>query len=228
MMNIASRCKTLFYRLVAVGLGVTYGFQVFLTVGGAIKLIPMTGVTLPFVSYGGSSIISSLVMFALINGMYNMRLDESGMKMTEKVKMQKNNQQQKQRRKRHRGVKKKETDIVEGSKKGLRNRETNIISFVFIGLFAIMIVYLCVFNIKDAKDVINNPYNKKNRCQADKVVRGDICLLMEQCLQRLMRQMTVQRQECIHRKKLFSVIGYNSRTKMELVNRNYYLLSGDR
>lgn len=76
MMNIASRCKTLFYRLVAVGLGVTYGFQVFLTVGGAMKLIPMTGVTLPFVSYGGSSIVSSLVMFALINGMYNMRQDE--------------------------------------------------------------------------------------------------------------------------------------------------------
>lgn len=76
MMNIASRCKTLFYRLVAVGLGVTYGFQVFLTVGGSIKLIPMTGVTLPFVSYGGSSIVSSLIMFALINGMYNMRLDE--------------------------------------------------------------------------------------------------------------------------------------------------------
>ena len=75
MMNIASRCRTLFYRLVAVGIGVTYGFQVFLTVGGAIKLIPMTGVTLPFVSYGGSSIISSLFMFALINGMYNMRQD---------------------------------------------------------------------------------------------------------------------------------------------------------
>lgn len=76
MMNIASRCKTMFYRLVAVGLGVTYGFQVFLTVGGSIKLIPMTGVTLPFVSYGGSSIVSSLIMFALINGMYNMRQDE--------------------------------------------------------------------------------------------------------------------------------------------------------
>ena len=68
MMNIASRCKTLFYRLVAVGLGVTYGF--------AMKMIPMTGVTLPFVSYGGSSIVSSLIMFALINGMYNMRQDE--------------------------------------------------------------------------------------------------------------------------------------------------------
>ena len=92
MMNIASRCKTLFYRLVAVGLGVTYGFQVFLTVGGAMKMIPMTGVTLPFVSYGGSSIVSSLIMFALINGMYNMRQDEgeadeqSGKKAKHKTK----------------------------------------------------------------------------------------------------------------------------------------------
>ena len=39
-------------------------------------MIPMTGVTLPFVSYGGSSVVSSLIMFALINGMYNMRQDE--------------------------------------------------------------------------------------------------------------------------------------------------------
>ena len=90
MMNIASRCKTLFYRLVAVGLGVTYGFQVFLTVGGAIKLIPMTGVTLPFVSYGGSSIISSLVMFSLINGMYNMRHDEGEYENDRKAKNVKN------------------------------------------------------------------------------------------------------------------------------------------
>ena len=86
MMNIASRCKTLFYRLVAVGLGVTYGVQVFLTVGGAIKFIPMTGVTLPFVSYGGSSILSSLIMFALINGMYNMRQDEGDRKDGRKQK----------------------------------------------------------------------------------------------------------------------------------------------
>ena len=73
MMGIASRCNTLFYRLIAVGLGAMYGFQVFLTVGGAIKLIPLTGVTLPFVSYGGSSLIASLIVFALINGMYTMR-----------------------------------------------------------------------------------------------------------------------------------------------------------
>ena len=58
----------------------------FLTVGGAIKLIPMTGVTLPFVSYGGSSIISSLVMFSLINGMYNMRHDEGEYENDRKAK----------------------------------------------------------------------------------------------------------------------------------------------
>lgn len=73
MMSIASRCNTLFYRLVAVGLGATYGIQVFLTIGGSINLIPLTGVSLPLISYGGSSLISSLIMFALINGMYTMR-----------------------------------------------------------------------------------------------------------------------------------------------------------
>lgn len=76
MMNIASMCRTEFYRLSAIGLAVAYGFQVFLTIGGAIKLIPLTGVTLPFVSYGGSSIMSSFILFAIINGMYIMRQDE--------------------------------------------------------------------------------------------------------------------------------------------------------
>lgn len=76
IMNIASMCRTDFYRLVAIGLGSSYGFQVFLTIGGAIKMIPLTGVTLPFVSYGGSSVLSSFMLFAIINGMYIMRHDE--------------------------------------------------------------------------------------------------------------------------------------------------------
>ena len=57
-----------FYRLVAVGLGVMYIFQVFLTVGGGIKFIPLTGVTLPFVSYGGSSVLVSIIVFSILQG----------------------------------------------------------------------------------------------------------------------------------------------------------------
>ena len=52
-LNIAMQLHTMFYKLVALGLGTCYIFQVFLNVGGVTKFIPSTGVTLPLVSYGG-------------------------------------------------------------------------------------------------------------------------------------------------------------------------------
>ncbi|MBQ6735048.1 MAG: FtsW/RodA/SpoVE family cell cycle protein [Lachnospiraceae bacterium] len=55
-------------RLLTAGIAVTYLFQVFLTVGGGTKFIPLTGVTLPFVSYGGSSVLSTILMFCLFEG----------------------------------------------------------------------------------------------------------------------------------------------------------------
>ncbi len=74
--NVAMKLSNTFYRLVAVGLGTTYAVQVFLTIGGGIKLIPMTGVTLPLVSYGGSSALSTIAMFSIVQGLYMMRVDE--------------------------------------------------------------------------------------------------------------------------------------------------------
>lgn len=74
--NISMQLTNRFYRLVAVGLGTTYAVQVFLTVGGGIKLIPMTGVTLPLVSYGGSSMLSTQIMFAIVQGLYMLQRDE--------------------------------------------------------------------------------------------------------------------------------------------------------
>ena len=65
-----------FYKLIALGLGTEYAFQVFLTIGGATKFIPMTGVTLPLVSYGGSSLLSTILMLAIIQGLYILREDE--------------------------------------------------------------------------------------------------------------------------------------------------------
>jgi cell division protein FtsW (lipid II flippase) len=76
ILNIAMQIKDQFYKLIALGLGCVYGIQVFLNIGGVIKCIPSTGVTLPFVSYGGSSILCTIVMFAVIQGLYIMRQDE--------------------------------------------------------------------------------------------------------------------------------------------------------
>ncbi|MEE3420601.1 MAG: FtsW/RodA/SpoVE family cell cycle protein [Lachnospiraceae bacterium] len=76
ILNISILIRDRFYKLVALGLGTEYAFQVFLTVGGVTKLIPMTGITLPLVSYGGSSVISTICMLAIIEGMYILREDE--------------------------------------------------------------------------------------------------------------------------------------------------------
>lgn len=75
-LNIAMQLRDSFYKLVALGLGTCYIFQVFLAIGGVIKFIPSTGVTLPLVSYGGSSLLSTMIMFAVIQGLYILREDE--------------------------------------------------------------------------------------------------------------------------------------------------------
>lgn len=75
-LNIAMQMHNQFYKLIALGLGTVYGFQVFLTIGGVIKFIPSTGVTLPLVSYGGSSLLSTFMIFAVIQGLYIIREDE--------------------------------------------------------------------------------------------------------------------------------------------------------
>lgn len=71
--NLSMQMKDAFYKYVALGLGSVYALQVLLTVGGSTKFIPMTGVTLPLVSYGGSSLLSTMIIFGMIQGMYIMQ-----------------------------------------------------------------------------------------------------------------------------------------------------------
>lgn len=76
-MNISMNLKDKFYQLTAFGLGVTYIFQVFLTIGGGCKFIPLTGVTLPFISYGGSSVLTTLIMFSITEGLSMIQEEEA-------------------------------------------------------------------------------------------------------------------------------------------------------
>lgn len=75
-MIIATKMQAMFYKLIAFGLGTMYITQVFLTVGGVLKFIPSTGVTLPFVSYGGSSVLSTFILFNIIQGLYVLKRGE--------------------------------------------------------------------------------------------------------------------------------------------------------
>jgi len=74
--NISLQLVKPFYKLVAMGLSTSYGIQLFLCIGGVTKLIPHTGVTMPLISYGGSSVLSTIIIFAVIQGLYLLRQRE--------------------------------------------------------------------------------------------------------------------------------------------------------
>ena len=66
--NISMKIRDAFYKNVAFGFTICFIFQIFLNVGGVVKFIPSTGVTLPLVSYGVSSVVSTLIIFGIIQG----------------------------------------------------------------------------------------------------------------------------------------------------------------
>lgn len=76
VVNISMKIRNPFYKMIALGLGTEYAFQVFLNIGGTSKFIPLTGITLPLVSYGGSSVMSTILMLAIVQGLYILREDE--------------------------------------------------------------------------------------------------------------------------------------------------------
>jgi cell division protein FtsW (lipid II flippase) len=62
--RIALLAQDGFSKLLAVGLTFAFTLQAFIIIGGILRLIPLTGITLPFVSYGGSSIVANFVLLA--------------------------------------------------------------------------------------------------------------------------------------------------------------------
>lgn len=73
-LRISKRCPDMYGKLLAIGITVIFGFQAFLNMSVASSLLPVTGVTLPFISYGGTSIIVSLAMVGILLNISKQRI----------------------------------------------------------------------------------------------------------------------------------------------------------
>ena len=73
-MRIAKRCPDMYGKLLAIGITFVFGFQAFLNMAVASSFFPVTGVTLPFISYGGTSIIVSLAMIGILLNISKQRI----------------------------------------------------------------------------------------------------------------------------------------------------------
>ena len=67
---LSSSYSNKFYQLYTFGTAVAFIFQTFLTIGGEVRFIPLTGVTLPLVSYGGSSVLATFTMFGIVSAIF--------------------------------------------------------------------------------------------------------------------------------------------------------------
>lgn len=172
--NIAVKLKNMFYKLVALGFGILYIFQVFLNVGGVIKFIPSTGVTLPLVSAGGSSLLSTLLMFSIIQGMYVLYQREAAVSVSEKsedmdkTRLWNDGKEQKEQRK----VRRKLLNDTERSKKV--DFAILKLTYLFGILLFSMIGYFGYFLSVKSGTVINNSYNLRQDLLAERFIRGDI------------------------------------------------------
>jgi len=72
-LRIAQTARSDFAKLLAAGLTVIIGMQAFFIMAGIVRLLPLTGITLPFMAYGGSSLVANYVLVALL-----MRLSDEG------------------------------------------------------------------------------------------------------------------------------------------------------
>lgn len=168
IVRVALQMTDMFYKYVALGLATLYATQVVLTIGGAIKFIPSTGVTLPLVSYGGSSLLSTLIMFGIVQGLYIRNvLDEEKKQIDAEEDDTEIEENSKKKRK---SKNKKEEELPQIDNSG----EVSLVNGLFVVLFLAMTAYFVKFVALDADGFINNEYNKRADLFEEKVVKGSI------------------------------------------------------
>ena len=73
--KISLTIRNSFRKILALGITLIYTYQTFVIIGGVIKLIPLTGITLPFISYGGSSLLSAFIAFGILQALSKKSLE---------------------------------------------------------------------------------------------------------------------------------------------------------
>ncbi len=179
IVNIAVKMSKPFYRLIAIGLGTLYALQVFLTIGGTTKFIPMTGITLPLVSYGGGSVMCTIIMLAIIQGLYVLREDEGEELEKQSKKRPQNNPKKTSkgdkiqgRQTKASGYQRKREARGTGQERMTSNKKSQnktekvsigrqylIVSLSVRHNFPALIGYLVYFNVYMREDYQNSPYN---------------------------------------------------------------------
>ena len=199
ILNISIRIHDRFYQMIVYGIGVMYIFQIFLTIGGGIKFIPLTGVTLPFISYGGSSVMTTMIMFFIIQGIYI------------RLKKQESHQQEVRRYHGH-----------------LWNQREILFTIIFFcGLFLSMMIYLCHFVATNEQDMINNSYNSRQEILLSRNYRGSIYSRDGEVLAETILDAEENEERVYPYENLFShIVGYSTQGRMGVeALANYYLIN---
>lgn len=223
MMKIAWRMKDKFYSLVVFGIGVMYMFQIFLTVGGGLNLIPLTGVTLPFLSYGGSSVMTTMFMFFIVQGAYIGGMEEAPdiSKVSSKDAAKANPQVKEE------AEPKKNLIIKVWKRIGRTKHAFYVTCGLFFGVFAVVIGNLGYFVATSEQEMINNSYNSRQEILLSQNYRGNIYsrdgeLLAETILDEEQNETRVYPFE-----DLFAhIVGYSTKGRMGVeALANYYLIN---
>lgn len=203
IVRVAHSCQEPFVKYASFGLGIMYVSQLFLTIGGNTKFIPLTGVTLPLISYGGSSVLASVIMFSVVQGFYinnDLLLEYEG---------------------------ENSEDDEDAFVPYIPRRYMNAAAGVFAALFAGICIYLTHYVHYDSPKVINNSYNaKRQELLAAKTIRGDILSVDRQVLATTLADSD---ERYYPYSKVFAhAIGYASNGRMGVEqNANMYLVSSN-